>query len=331
MLSINEWKKRFSEVLPHIRILNDTRPKGTNADPFILYCDVCGGKFNANRKALQTAYYSRKNGKAKDNWCPICNGGYCSRGINDIATVREDLVKYFYNPIDATKYSIGSHKRVKLKCPDCGKSKFMAVCDLCSKGFSCDYCSDNISFPNKICRNLILQLPVEKFDFEFVDVWTENKRYDCYFRYNNIDYLIEIDGEQHTKDTSWSTRQWQEENDKFKTTLAYNNGYELIRIRAYKSTFDYIKKQILQSKLSELFDLSNINWEEIYNKAITNANLEICNYYTEHTDMMLKDIADHFHISMPTLSSTLNKLSQLGLCNYKKHQKNRTKEVVTCR
>lgn len=329
MLSLEEWQQRINETFPQIILLNKTRPKGTKDDPYLLYCNICGGNFEANRKALQTAYYIRKKEKIKCNWCPICNGGKCVKGINDIATIRKDLVKYFVNLMDAEKFSTGSHKRVKLKCPDCGKIKESTVADLCAKGFSCNYCSDKVSFPNKICRNLIIQLPVDEYDFEFVDTWTQNKRYDCYFRYKNKKYLIEIDGEQHIKNTSWSSKQWQEENDKLKTKLALENGYNLIRIKAYHSTFEYIKQSIFESELSNIFNLDLVEWEKIYEKAITNMNLELGKFYMEHTEMTLKDIAKYFHISMPTLNVALTKLTNLGLCNYKKHCRKRRKDVIT--
>ena len=76
-----------------------------------------------------------------------------------------------------------------------------------------------------------------------------------------------------------------------KTELADKNGFKLIRIKAYKSDFDYIKENILNSELAIIFDLSYINWDSIYEQTITSLNVEMAKYYKEHEDMMLNDIA----------------------------------------
>ena len=224
------------------------------------------------------------------------------------------------NTNDARTHTGGSSATVLLRCTDCNQTKYSRIADLVRRGFTCDYCSDSVSFPNKIMRNLMLQLPVDELDFEYVSDWSNKKCYDAYFKYQDKKYLVEFDGEQHTKNTSWSTKEWQENNDSLKTSLAIQNGFNLIRIDARKSDFDFIKDKIMSSEFSQIFDLSQVDWNKIYDKALTNFNMEICEYYNKHNDMMLKDIAKHFHISTPTLTSALKKLAQLGLCDYSKEK-----------
>lgn len=314
--TVEDWQRRLDALSQNLDVI-DKRKSGKK-EIFTLCCRECGKPFDADRKALATACLLRENGKCKTKWCPICNRKRSAEGINDVATLRKDLVKYFANTEDAKRYSIGSHAEVLLKCPDCGKEKIIAVSTLCANGFHCDYCSDNLSLGNKMIRNLCLQLPLDEYDFEFSDLWTRNKRYDCYFVYRLNKYLIEMDGEQHTRDTNWASRDDQEKNDSLKNELARHNGYEIIRIKAYETDFDYIKDNILGSKLSEIFDLSNIDWDKIYEQTITSVNVEMANYYMEHKDMTMKDIAKHFHVSCPTLRKALKKLTKVGLCDYTK-------------
>lgn len=316
--TVDDWQQRLNQINQPLLIIG--KRKEDKKEVFTLQCYKCGGIFDATRKSLYSACTSREKHGDKANWCPICNGKQVVKGINDIATLRNDLVKYFKNPKDAESISTGSFRNVKLKCPECKQVKSIHACDLCTYGFHCDYCNDNVSLGEKIVRNLILQLPIKEYDFEFTDTWTQNKRYDCFFKYMDKKYLIEVDGEQHTKNTSWSTKEWQSKNDEFKTALAKENGFELIRIKAYRTDFEFIKQSVLESRLSEIFDLSQIDWNKICKQTVTSNNLLIAQYYMEHQDMMLKDIAKHFHVSPPTITHTLKKMAQIGMCNYSKEK-----------
>ena len=113
------------------------------------------------------------------------------------------MVKYFVDINDAYKYSKGSSKRVKLECPLCHKNKSMEICNLITRGFKCNYCSDTISFPNKFARAVLSQLPITNFKTEYSPKWISPKKYDNYFEYNNQKYILEMDGEFHYIETSY--------------------------------------------------------------------------------------------------------------------------------
>lgn len=318
--TIEEWQNRLNEIQQPLVIVGKYRQKESKKEIFTIQCYKCGGIFEATRYSIRSACDSRMQNPQISNWCPICHGSQIIRGINDVASLRPDLVKYFVNQEEAQKYGTGNPARVQLRCLECGQVKQARIADLCRYGFHCDYCNDNVSLGEKIVRNLILQLPIDEFDYEFVDAWTQNKRYDAYFLYRKVKYLIEIDGEQHIKNTSWSTEEWQGENDLLKTDLALKNGFRLIRIKAYKTNFEYIKKNILNSELSKIFDLSHIDWDIICKQTVTSRNLEIAKYYQEHEGIMIKEIASYFHVSTPTVTSSLRKLSMVGLCDYSKEK-----------
>lgn len=219
--TIEDWQQKLN-ALNQPLIIEGSR-KENEKEIFAIHCIKCDYTFDADRKALSTACLLREKDKNKAHWCPKCNRKRNIEGYNDVATMRKDLIKYFINSEDAKKYSIGSHKEVRLKCPDCGNEKTYTISNLCSRGFHCDYCSDNLSLGNKIIRNLCLQLPLDEYDFEFSDTWTQRKLYDCYFSYEGKKYLVEMDGRQHVRDTNWATKEEQEANDLLKNDLAKKN------------------------------------------------------------------------------------------------------------
>jgi hypothetical protein len=73
------------------------------------------------------------------------------KGINDIKTTAPWMVKYFYNEKEAEAYTKSSRNKIKIKCPDCGRTKDNKV-SISSiyykKSISC-ICSDKTSYPEK--------------------------------------------------------------------------------------------------------------------------------------------------------------------------------------
>lgn len=314
-LTLDEWNQRVITMNPHARILS--KHVENQEDVYSIHCNDCNATYDVTLNNLKVAYSHRMRNVSTNKYCPICSGHRCVMGINDIYTVRKDLIKYFVNIDDAKTYSIGSGQKVLLRCPVCEKIRMFSILQLAQRGFTCEYCEDSISIPNKMLRTLMSKLSVQDLKFEYVSDWTYGKKYDCYFVHNSKNYLIEIDGEQHIRDTEWSTRKVQQENDKLKSRLANENNFKLIRIPAYSSNLDNIKENILKSELSTMFDLNNLDWDEIYKGTASNLNVEICNYYNEHKkDMMMRDIAKNFNICSRTLTLILQKMTKLGFCQY---------------
>ena len=82
----------------------------------------------------------------------------------------------------------------------------MKINQLTHDGFNCHYCSDGVSYPNKLLHQLLFLRKgfVEKFDFEYKDSWTNDKKYDGYFKLNGIEYLCEMHGSPHYQD-AWNS------------------------------------------------------------------------------------------------------------------------------
>lgn len=251
--------------------------------------------------------------------CPVCANKKVMKGVNDIATTHPHILRFLCDINDGYKYTSGSTKKLKVKCPDCGYIKEMNTYSLTSFGFSCDRCSDKISYPNKFIRGFIEQLDVEDITYEYNSSWTKLYRYDLYFKYGNINYLVEMDGGFHYVTTSMRTDEElliQQQRDKEKDILAKENGFVLMRIDCRESNKDYIKSNILNSELVNIFDLSEIDWDLCDNYGQTNLIKQVCNFYNNSQKKSPSYIGEHFNLDRHTITKYLKSGANLGFCDY---------------
>ena len=75
--------------------------------------------------------------------CAVCTNHKVVSGINDIATTRPDLVKYFKNKYESQKYTSGSDKVVDVVCPECGFEDKIRIGNLSRFGFACNGCYES--------------------------------------------------------------------------------------------------------------------------------------------------------------------------------------------
>ena len=214
-------------------------------------CNICG--FN---NGILSEYSILKG-----TGCSCCKSLTVVKGINDLNTTHPDLIKYLNNIEDGEKVSSGSHKLIELKCINCNN-----IYKIPTKRFvyninknTCKKCSDGVSYPNKFIFNMLEQLNVE-FKPEMTFNWSENKRHDFYIPKFNC--IIEAHGTQHYRQSFKDmSLEFVKNNDNFKRNLAnINNIKYYIEIDCQKSNLEYIKNNILNSKLNKLFDLSNVDW-----------------------------------------------------------------------
>ena len=148
-------------------------------------------------------------------------------------------------------------------------------------------------------------------------IWCNTYRYDFYIPKYNI--IIETHGAQHYNySKGWNSGKSQEIIDKKKKTLALkNNITDYIELDCRKSDKEYIKDSILNSELINYFDFNKINWDKADEYATNNLIKEVCEYYELHkNDILMKDIAKKFNITMPTLKKYIKKGEKLGWCKY---------------
>lgn len=275
-------------------------------------CKICEGTFI--RVAKKTA---------EGIGCPICSGRLVIPGINDIATIRPDLVKYFVNEEDTKKYTYGNAKKVQIRCPDCGHEKSMRISSLSLYGYSCPKCGDGVSYPNKFSRYLLDQLPVKNVEYEWCPKWiveenTHPYRYDNYFEYDGKKYVLEMDGGFHFMKYYKSNLSLEEtqDRDREKDMLAENHNIHMIRIDCKMSDSNYIINNILSSELGSIFDLSSIDWDYCKRMACKSYVKSVCDYYMLNKDKRIPEIASLFKLSVHSIQKYLKKGTQLGFCDY---------------
>ncbi len=250
--------------------------------------------------------------------CQVCANRIIVKGINDIATTNPEYIKYFADIDDTYKYSWGANKKVILKCPNCEYIKTMTVNTLTNMGFGCNKCSDGISYPEKFIFNLLDQLGInfetrKRFD------WSKGKEYDFYIP--SLDAIIETHGLQHYEE-SFSRLKGSKRNlikeiasDNLKYSLAKDNGTSLyIILDCRESNQEWIKKSVTESKLNELFNLKEIDWNECDLKASSSKLAEACKLWNEGLNTI--SISKKLKLSQGTIIKYLHKGSKLNLCKY---------------
>lgn len=262
--------------------------------------------------------------------CSCCCSNHLSvvKGINDIATTTPWMIQYFVNIEDAYTHTYGSGDKVLMKCPNCNNEKINIISTLYYQGFSCPKCSDGISYPEKVMYIFLKQLNVN-FTTQYSKTnakWCGKYRYDFYFEKDNEKYIIETHGEQHYRDKTNFKKTLEEvqQNDKNKYNLAIENGIKpenYIVIDCRESELEFIKNNILHSRLNDIFDLDVIDWIKIGQDSEKSLVKEVCDYWYINIEINKEkltsyDVAKKFNLTPTTIIKYLKKGTQLGWCNY---------------
>lgn len=285
-------------------------------------------EYRKDKKGKEWKYYKYKCNKCGNiDWiregdlkqgkgCNVCSGKKVVLGINTIWDVARWMVDFGISEEDMKTYTFQTSKKIKVKCPDCGRIKETTPNKIYNlHSIQCS-CGDGVSYPEKLTENLLIQLDV-KYKRQYKDYWSQNKVYDFYLPDCNT--IIEVHGEQHYKETTRGrSLKEEQENDRLKEELALKNGIEhYMVIDCRKSELEYIKNNILNSELNELFDLNKIvNWNKCEEYALKNKIKEVCNYYKEHHGISTIDLAKEFDVDRATIIRYLNKGAKLGWCEY---------------
>jgi hypothetical protein len=268
------------------------------------HCNIHNGDWSTFAKILTVG-----------SGCPYCSGNSVLIGFNDLWTTRPDVAKLLKNQEDGYNYSYGSNAMVEFVCPQCGSMAKKKIVDVCNQGLGCQICSDGVSYPNKLIRQVLTQLNVD-FISEYSPDWIKPRKYDCYFEYCGGKYVVEMDGRQHFYNSfSQGALEDIQRSDEVKNYLAIKNGICVIRIDCIKSDCDYIKNNILSSKLNNIFDLSGIDWNLCDRAAQKSLVKDACDVYMSGVDNLM-DICDMLHICIATVRNYLKIGAECGLCNY---------------
>lgn len=262
-------------------------------------------------------WYSKPHWILDGHGCPYCAGNKVWSGFNDLWTTRPDVAELLKNPKDGYEYSKGSSAYLDFICPDCGNLLKKQVLSVCKQGLSCSRCSDGVSYPNKFARAFLDQLNLDYHKCEYRPDWAKPYIYDNYFIHLGNQYILEMDGAFHYKERTKSDRTLKEsqEIDERKTRLAIEHDICIIRIECLQSECNYIKNNMLQSKLNDIFDLSAIDWSLCDKNAQKNLVKETCNLYMNGL-YNLNEIADILHIHNSTVRNYLKVGVKFGWCDY---------------
>ena len=243
-------------------------------------------------------------------------------GINDITTTDPWMIPYFQGGHEeACQYTANSNKRIFMKCPDCGRNTKTTkqINTLhANKSIKCE-CKDGISFPNKFSYAFLKQLPVLNVVHEWTIDWLRPYYYDNYFEYNGEAYVLEMDGCLGHGNNIWGNINVKDvdglKNDISKDNLATSHNISVIRIDAKESSLEYIKNSIINSALSNMFDLSNIDWKYCEEFAYKNIVKVVCKD-KEENNLSVKQLSEQYGFCKDTIRKYLKIGHRFNWCHY---------------
>ena len=299
ILWLNKNSHLFKERLP---ILKKDQKYLNSKTKLTWICSNCKNEFNATFDRIQNK-----------SSCPYC----CNppkkllKDYNSLSAKRPDLLIYFKNKKDAEKVYPNSTKMVNLICPFCKKERKLSCDRLSGFGFSCPFCFDGISIPNKFLRNLFKQ-----FNYKITTEKTlsgAKHRYDLYVKTKTQNYTIEAHGIQHYKYNGYfRPLKEQQKIDRNKRILSESLNNIHIEIDCRHSDFNYLKEQFIKS-LSPYFDLSDIDWnklkEDVY---LSSLLLNVCDSYNQ--GMTISNLSSTYNICCATVMNYLKRGNELNIC-----------------
>lgn len=306
---------------------------GWNQKYYKYRCNICGYEGWMKEGSLI--------GK-QNHGCSCCSNKTIVLGINTIWDTDKWMCDLGVSEEDAKTHTHGSNDKVEIICPDCGKISYKTINSIYTYKSICCSCNDSTSYGEKCLESILKQSSItyqtqlNKTTFE----WCNKYRYDFYFEYNNEKYICEVNGIQHYEESPRGRSLKEEkENDKLKKKLALSNGIKpenYIVIDCRKSDLEFIKQNIINSRLNELFDLNSIDWLKVEKFALSNLVKRCCDLWNSKK-YTTKEIAEIMKRAIKTIRKWLNKGNEIGLCIYngkkemikplKKYNQNKTKEI----
>lgn len=253
--------------------------------------------------------------------CPYCLGRKILKGYNDINTLRPDIAKLFVIEADKYENGIASQKSVLMKCPDCGDVSYKIIRNMIKRGYSCSKCSDGISYPNKFIRALLEQYDIS-CDFEWQPSWLKPYYFDSHFILNGNHYVVEMDGGIGHGNKNFRGNKSDTAIDCKKDDLATFNNVKVIRIDCNYSygidRYSFIKKNIINSELSKILDLSLCDFEKCNKFALSSFVVESAKLYNNGKSS--HEIRKILNCSITSVYNWLHIATENGLCIYSKEE-----------
>lgn len=316
--AVSQYKYNINSVVKtksgHIKILKQI--KENMLKTYIYQCVVCG-----NIDKISEGNLNQNCG------CNVCASKKILKGYNDLWSTHPTVANLLVNSKEGYKITARNNDKKLLKCPSCGYEHSIVIDKATTRGFRCPMCGDGVSYPEKFVYNVLRQLNID-FTREKTFDWSKNikhidqklcgnKRYDIFI--SKINTIIEVHGMQHyTRGfegmggmTIYNTK----ENDQIKRELAKkNNINNYIIIDASHSNQTYLKNSVINSDLSKLFNLSNIDWSKCHQFACDSLVQYICKLWMSNKN--IAELAQVTQLSSATIRKYLKQGSELGWSDY---------------
>lgn len=254
--------------------------------------------------------------------CPKC---FCNLytdvipGINDMATTNPELIPLLKDPEDAYRYKTNTNKKIYFICPVCGNEIYKSGNEVHKHGLQCKYCSDGFSYAEKFMKSILNQLKVD-YIHQYNPDWARPYRYDFYFKVNNKEYIVEMDGGLGHGNFTLNGKQdiAGKQIDAKKDVLAKLHNIKVIRIDCnyidIENRYDYIKEHILISEVAQILNLSKINFSLCRVVAEKSIFISVCDLVKQGMRSFV-EIAKRLEISNSTVSRYLKIACESGYLN----------------
>jgi len=296
-------------------------------------------KYHCNKCGYDEGWVLESNLiKPKGQNCSCCAGWTVIKDINDIKTTAPWMIPYFLNYEDSKLYVKNSGQKIKVICPDCNRirDREIKVSDIYrTHSIGCS-CGDKIPYSEKIMYSVLEQLHIDcitqlnKATFK----WCNKFRYDFYVVITKN--IIETHGIQHYVQTGRKgarSLEFEIENDAVKKELALKNGIkedDYIVIDCRWSEIEFIKNNIIDSELNNIFDLSKINWNKCEEYALKNLCKVACEMKRDNPNITCSKIGKSMNMTSQTIIKYLKRGSKIWeWCNYDPKEEMRRSGVRT--
>lgn len=275
-------QKTNEEFVSELHIKN---PNLTPLEPYINW----NKKIKFQCKIDNHIFPSIPNNVLRGHGCPKCGQKKCGENGRITKLKKETLLinkrpnlsKCLKNREDAYNYGYATKKDLLFVCPDCNYEFLKSPSKILDDYLTCPNCIKRSKYPNRFMKSILTQIGINFID-EYSPEWIGLKKYDFYFEINNAQYIVEMDGGFHRYEYS-------KINDSYKDKMAKEHNINVIRIDCdYGKTrdrYNYIKNNIINSEISAILDLSNVNFDKADIFGFENECKEVCDLWNKYHDL----------------------------------------------
>lgn len=260
---------------------------------------------------------------SKSTICIPCSNNHgnmykFSQGIELIKSIKEtnpNIASLIVYDKDGNKPNLNnicpnSNKEFYFQCPECNKisKRSLKLNNIVNRGYSCEFCSDGVSLPEKYLGKILTELNIEYFSQVGRKTlnWIEGKYlYDFYIP--SINCIIETHGRQHYE-PSWKGNQ---NNDFIKYKLSEGHVDKYIIINCRDSEYEWLTQHIIDA-LKDIFPkIVKLNLKQLYKDSQSSKVVQAWDLYKEK--YRVSDIAKELHLNRHTISRYIKRGNILGI------------------